>query len=124
MESLSDIAAEYEFSAAQRVVARVNRSACDTPAVDVGEHCPQVIDGPMVGDGFGKPMGILNPAAGIPICETAPSTPPGVFSWQDLVALRWQVPANFQDGGAYIMNQNTWALCYRVAPVIASGSSP
>ena len=72
MESLSDIAAEYEFGAAQRVVARVNRSACDTPAVDVGEHCPQVIDGPMVGDGFGKPMGILNPAAGIPICETAP----------------------------------------------------
>jgi hypothetical protein len=28
-----------------RVVNRVNRSACDTPAVHVGEHCPQVIDG-------------------------------------------------------------------------------
>ena len=44
VESLSDLGAEYEFGA-QRVVDRVNRSACDTPAVDVGEHCPQVIDG-------------------------------------------------------------------------------
>ena len=46
VESLSDIAAEYEFGAAQRVVDRINRSACDTPVVDVGGHCPQVIDGP------------------------------------------------------------------------------
>src|SRR5215831_20020934 len=45
VESLSDIAAEYEFSGALRVVDRVNRSACDAPAVEVGEHCPQVIDG-------------------------------------------------------------------------------
>jgi hypothetical protein len=44
VESLFDLAAEYKFGA-QRVVDRVNRSACDTPAVDVGEHCPQVIDG-------------------------------------------------------------------------------
>ena len=43
-ESLSDIAAEYEFGA-QRVVDRVNRSACDTPVVDLVEHCSQVIDG-------------------------------------------------------------------------------
>jgi len=45
VESLSDIAAEYEFGGAHRVVNRVNRSACDTPAVHVGERCPQVIDG-------------------------------------------------------------------------------
>jgi HK97 family phage major capsid protein len=65
----------------------------------------------LTGDGFGKPMGILNPAAGIPICETAPATPAGVFSWQDLVSLRWQVPMNFRDSGAYIMNSRTWAMC-------------
>src|SRR5262245_778990 len=63
------------------------------------------------GDGFGKPMGILNPAAGIPICETAEGTAPGTFTWQDLLALRWQIPLNFQDGGAYIMNAATWSLC-------------
>jgi hypothetical protein len=26
-------------------------------------------------------------------------------------ALRWQIPQNFQGGGAYLMNQFTWALC-------------
>ena len=31
----------------------------------------------LVGDGFGKPLGILNPKAGIPICETSDSTPLG-----------------------------------------------
>ena len=65
----------------------------------------------MVGDGFGKPMGILNPQAGIPICETSDATPEGTFSWQDLVSLRWQIPQNFQDGGSYIMNPRTWELC-------------
>src|SRR5262249_33213653 len=64
----------------------------------------------ITGDGFGKPMGILNPAAGIPICETAPGTEPGTFRWQDLVALRWEIPVNFQDQGAYIMNSRTWGL--------------
>jgi hypothetical protein len=44
VESIFDLAAEYQFGA-QRVVDRVNRSACDTPTVDLGEHCPQVIDG-------------------------------------------------------------------------------
>ena len=66
----------------------------------------------LAGDGFGKPMGILNPAAGIPICETAEGTTPGQFTWQDLVALRWQVPVSLQgNGGSYIMNAHTWALC-------------
>jgi HK97 family phage major capsid protein len=62
----------------------------------------------LAGDGFGKPMGILNPAAGIPICETAEGTAPGQFTWQDLVMLRWQVPMSLQGtGGAYLMNPNT-----------------
>ena len=64
------------------------------------------------GDGFGKPLGILNPAAGIPIMQTADSTPPGQFSWQDLISLRWQVPMSLQgNDGAYLMNARTWALC-------------
>jgi HK97 family phage major capsid protein len=66
----------------------------------------------LAGDGFGKPMGILNPAAGIPIVETAEGTAPGQFTWQDLVALRWQVPVSLQgNGGSYLMNAHTWALC-------------
>ena len=60
----------------------------------------QVSAAVLAGDGFGKPMGILDPAAGIPICETAEDTPPGQFRWQDLVALRWQVPVSLQGNGA------------------------
>jgi len=72
----------------------------------------QISSAVLSGDGFGKPMGILNPAAGIPICETAEGTAPGQFTWQDLVALRWQVPVSLQgNGGAYLMNAHTWALC-------------
>jgi HK97 family phage major capsid protein len=64
----------------------------------------------MTGDGNGKPMGILNPASGIPICDTAASTPAGQFTWQDLVMLKWQVPAQFHAGGSYLMNQRTFGL--------------
>jgi HK97 family phage major capsid protein len=65
----------------------------------------------ITGDGFGKPMGILNPNAGIPICETSDATPEGTFMWQDLVSLRYQIPQQFGDAGAYFMNLRTWALC-------------
>src|SRR5215469_2569695 len=65
----------------------------------------QINDAILVGDGFGKPMGILNPQAGIPIAETGSGTPAGQFSWQDLVMLRWQVPMSLQGDGAYLMNQ-------------------
>jgi hypothetical protein len=34
----------------------------------------QISNAILTGDGFGKPMGILNPAAGIPICETSENT--------------------------------------------------
>jgi hypothetical protein len=63
----------------------------------------QISQAVLAGDGFGKPMGILNPAAGIPIYETADAPSPGQFTWQDLVALRWQIPQSFQDAGAYMM---------------------
>ena len=61
------------------------------------------------GDGVGKPLGILNPHAGIIICDTATTTPAGMFTWQDLIMLKWQVPQQFHAGGSYLMNQYTFA---------------
>ncbi|MGY3621250.1 phage major capsid protein [Bradyrhizobium sp. USDA 10063] len=63
------------------------------------------------GSGIGMPVGILNPAAGIPVCETSDNSPAGQFTWQDLLLLKWQVPVQYHGaGGAYLMNQNTFAL--------------
>jgi len=62
------------------------------------------------GDGAGKPMGILNPAAGIPICDVSANTPAGQFTWQDLIMLKWQVPMQWHSGGKYLMNQKTFGL--------------
>lgn len=64
----------------------------------------------MTGDGVGKPLGILSPAAGIRACDTGENTPAGQFSWQDLIALKWQVPMQWQGNGRYLMNQNTFGL--------------
>jgi len=65
----------------------------------------------LIGDGFGKPMGILNPAAGIPIMDTSLATPVGFFSWQDLVQLKWSVPMSLDaNAGAYLMNQHTFGM--------------
>ena len=38
----------------------------------------------VAGDGLGKPLGFMNPTAGIPILDTAAVTPAGQISWQDL----------------------------------------
>jgi HK97 family phage major capsid protein len=62
------------------------------------------------GTGSGMPVGILNPAAGIPICDTSANTPAGQFTWQDLIMLKWQVPMQWHGGGKYLMNQNTFGL--------------
>src|SRR5262249_46031330 len=60
----------------------------------------------LTGDGFGKPMGILNPAAGIPIMDTSMATPPGFFTWQDLIMLKYSIPMSLEaNAGAYLMNQ-------------------
>jgi len=64
----------------------------------------------IVGDGVGKPLGLLHPLSGIPVCETAPSTPAGMFTWQDLIALKWQIPQQWHSGGRYLMNQASFAL--------------
>jgi len=81
------------------------------------------------GDGVGKPVGILNPNAGIQVCDTAPATPVDRFTWQDLVMLKWQVPMQYHSGGGgggrYLMNQNTFALLLTMSdaagrPILAS----
>jgi len=62
------------------------------------------------GTGVGMPMGILNPNSGIPVCDVSERTPPGTLTWQDLVALRGEIPMQWQSGGSYLMNQKTFAL--------------
>ena len=62
------------------------------------------------GTGVGMPGGILNPNSGIQICDTAASTPVGQFTWQDAIMLKWSVPIQYHPNGAYICNQNTFAL--------------
>jgi HK97 family phage major capsid protein len=64
----------------------------------------------MVGDGFQKPLGILNPAAGIPIMETATATPPSTFSWQDLLSLKWSLPVQYQRDAVFVVNPHTMGL--------------
>ena len=64
----------------------------------------------MIGTGLGMPLGILNPQAGIPICDVSESTPPSQFTWQDLVMLKMEVPLEWQANGSFFMNQKTLAL--------------
>ena len=42
----------------------------------------------LLGDSVGRPLGLLNPKAGIPICETSANTPAGQFTWVDVVMLK------------------------------------
>jgi HK97 family phage major capsid protein len=67
-------------------------------------------DAIIAGDGLGKPMGLLNPQSGIAVCDTAPSTPPGQFVWQDLLALKFEVPQQWWEGSVFLMNQRTAGL--------------
>lgn len=69
----------------------------------------------MIGDGNGKPIGILNPTSGIPICDVSTLTPTTTFTWQDLFMLKWQVAVQYHAGAAYMMNQNTLALALTLA---------
>lgn len=64
----------------------------------------------ILGDGVGKPLGVLNPMSGIPICETGAATPLGQFTWQDLYQLKYDIPMEWHAGGSYLMNQRTFAL--------------
>ena len=63
----------------------------------------------LLGDGVGKPMGLLNPRSGIPICETAAATLAGVLAWQDLYMLKYEIPLQWHAGASFLMNQRTFA---------------
>lgn len=65
----------------------------------------------IVGDGIGRPQGLLHPSAGIPVCDTSPNTPAGTFTWQDLIMLAFEVPMKWQGEAVFLMNQKTLALC-------------
>src|SRR5262245_48736474 len=56
--------------------------------------------------------------AGVPICDTAPSTPPGQFSWQDLISLKYEVPMQWHDGASFLMNQRTFGLLMTMSDAI------
>jgi len=64
----------------------------------------------LLGNGNGKPLGMLHAKSGIPVCETSPSTPPNQFTWQDLIMLKYALPMQWQNGGSYLMNQRTFAM--------------
>src|SRR5262249_49082477 len=64
----------------------------------------------LLGDGIGKPLGLLNPQSGIPICDVSPATPPGQFAWQDLIQLAFDIPMQWHAGASFLMNQRTAAL--------------
>jgi HK97 family phage major capsid protein len=72
----------------------------------------------LVGTGVGMPIGILNPNSGIQVCDTAGSTPPGQFSWQDLIALKWSVNSQYHARGRYTMNQTSFALTLTMTDAI------
>lgn len=102
-----------------RYVACVNRDLVEDASIDFENWLYDKINQGMrakineailVGDGVGKPLGMLNPKSGIPVCETSPATAPGQFSWQDLVMLKHQVPIQWHNGASFLMNQNTYAL--------------
>jgi HK97 family phage major capsid protein len=69
-----------------------------------------ISDAILIGDGVGKPQGLLNPIGGIPICDTALSRRAGTFTWQDLIMLKYEISIQWRAGGSYLMNQRTFAL--------------
>jgi HK97 family phage major capsid protein len=46
----------------------------------------------LLGDGIGRPMGLLSANSGIPVCDVSASTQPGQFTWQDLIMLKFEIP--------------------------------
>jgi HK97 family phage major capsid protein len=64
----------------------------------------------MVGSGIGMPIGILNPNAGIPVCDVAEATAEGQFTWQDLTMLQFELCEPWRAAGSYMMNARTFAL--------------
>ena len=70
------------------------------------------------GNGVGQPLGFLNPAAGIPICDVSPITQPSQFAIADLVMLKFEIPMSLQDGCVWLINQRTAALLFTMSDAI------
>lgn len=116
---------ELEVKAEElRGVVCATKSFLDDSAIDIASYISQkaqqgfrrvmsrVI---MAGDGVGMPLGILNPSSGIPVCETAAATPPGQFSWQDLLALLFELPAEYAANAVFLMNRRTLGLLFTMS---------
>lgn len=69
----------------------------------------------LIGNGIGRPLGLLSPSAGIPICDASEATPAGQFSWMDLVQLKFELSMQWHAGASYLMNQRTAALLLTMA---------
>ena len=54
-------------------------------------------------------------SSGIPICDTAPATPAGTLTWQDLVMLKFEVPEAWWPESVYVMNQRTAAQIFTIS---------
>ena len=73
----------------------------------------------LLGDGIGKPLGFLNPLGGIPICDVSVATPPGQFTWMDLLQLKMEIPPQWMEGAVYLMNSRTAALLFTMSDAAA-----
>jgi len=51
---------------------------------------------------------VLDPRSKVPVCESTSMSPDGGVGWQDLIALKWNVPVQYHAGGRYIMNERTF----------------
>lgn len=87
----SDLLADASFDVETWLMEKVSRGFRDA-----------INNAIVVGDGIGKPMGLLHPASGIPIVETGAATEPGQFSWQDLVQLKFEIPQQWHNGASFL----------------------
>src|SRR5262249_301826 len=69
-----------------------------------------ISNGIAFGTGNGMPLGLFQPSSGIPICEVSAGTPAGEIRWQDLLALRFEIPMAWQPGCSWLMNQRSLGL--------------
>jgi HK97 family phage major capsid protein len=69
----------------------------------------------LLGDGIGKPLGLLNPHSGVPVVQVGAATQVGQCSWQDVVQLQFEIPNQWWAGASYFMNQRTLGLLLTMA---------
>jgi hypothetical protein len=60
----------------------------------------------MCGNGVGKLVGILNPASGIPVCDTSANRPPDQFTAQDVIQLKFPYPSSMRHAALILERQD------------------